>query len=214
MPWRYTGEAATHSRSSFCPQQASLLDVRVRSRRRRPRFSESTILLRGPVCPQVNGSTAQPLNSSTESGITLIELLVVVAIISLMVSISYPTLTRGLDGVRLKTSVGQAGAFFSRVRQAADRRQQPVQLTVDPKQNRLTALAVDGGWDDELAFENRIRVAFPAQPSSLILYPGHPAPRFRLLLANESGGRDGLQVNVFTGVPENWDGKTVERLSR
>ena len=135
-------------------------------------------------------------------------------IIALMVSIAYPTLTRGLDGVRLKTSVGQAGAFFNSVRQAADRRQQPVQLTVDPKGNRLIALAVDGGWDDQLAFEGRIHVAFPAQPASFILYPGHPAPRFRLLLANESGGRDGLQVNVLTGVPESWDGKAVGPLSR
>ena len=161
-----------------------------------------------------NGSTAQRLNRSTESGITLIELMVVMGIIALMVSIAYPTLTRGLDGIQLKTSVAQAGAFFNSVRQAADRRQQPVQLTVDPEQNRLIAVAVDGGWDDQLAFDNRIRVVFPAQPASLILYPGHPAPRFRLLLANESGGREGLQVNVFTGVPENWDGGTVEQLSR
>jgi prepilin-type N-terminal cleavage/methylation domain-containing protein len=161
---------------------------------------------RDSTAARLSGSTAQRLNGSTESGITLIELLIVMALIALMVSISYPTLTRGLDGVQLKTSVGQAGSFFSRVRQAADRRQQPVQLTVDPKKNRLIAIAVDGGWDDQLAFQNRIRVAFPAQPVSLMLYPGHPAPRFRLLLANESGGRDGLQVNVFTGVAENWDG--------
>ncbi len=191
-----------------------MLDVRVRSRRPLLLSSASTADARHSPHARLNRSTAQPLNRSTESGITLIELLVVMAIIALMVSISYPTLTRGLDGVRLKTSVGQAGAFFSSVRQAADRRQQPVQLTVDPEGNRLIALAVDGGWDDQLAFEGRIHVAFPAQPASLILYPGHPAPRFRLLLANESGGREGLQVNVFTGVPENWGGGTVDPLIR
>ena len=188
----------------------------------RPRFSvgilhkcdSQRLLANGPIPQPNDGSTAQRLNRSTDSGITLIELLVVMGIITLMVSIAYPTLTRGLDGLQLKTSVGQAGAFFNSVRQAADRRQQPVQLTVDPKQNRLTAVAVDGGWDDELVFDGRIRVVFPAQPASLMLYPGHPSPRFRLLLANESGGRNGLQVNVFTGVPENWDGETVERLSR
>ena len=200
--------------SSFCPREASLLDVRVPSRRPLLRSSASIADARNSPHRRLSGSAAQRLNGSTERGITLIELLIVMGIIALMVSISYPTLTRGLDGVQLKTSVGQAGAFFSRVRQAADRRQQPVQFTVDPKENRLVAIAVDGGWDEQLAFENRIRVAFPSQPASFMLYPGHPAPRFRLLLANESGGRDGLQVNVFTGVPENWDGETVERLSR
>ena len=180
--------------------------MRVGSRTQSLRLSAGFPSTRDSTAARLSGSTAQRLNGSTESGITLIELLIVMALIALMVSISYPTLTRGLDGVQLKTSVGQAGSFFSRVRQAADRRQQPVQLTVDPKKNRLIAIAVDGGWDDQLAFQNRIRVAFPAQPVSLMLYPGHPAPRFRLLLANESGGRDGLQVNVFTGVAENWDG--------
>ena len=141
-----------------------MLDVRVCSGRPLLRSSASTADARNSPHPRLNGSTAQRLDSSTESGITLIELLVVMGIIALMVSISYPTLTRGLDGVRLKTSVGQAGAFFNSVRQAADRRQQPVQLTVDPKQNRLIAVAVDGGWDDQLVFDGRIRVTFPAQP--------------------------------------------------
>ena len=190
--------------SSFCPQRASLLDVRVCSRKPPLQSSADT--------RDTSDSPRSRINSSR--GITLIELMVVMGIIALMVSISYPTLTRGLDGIQLKTSVGQAGAFFNSVRQAADRRQQPVQLTVDPEQNRLIAVAVDGGWDDQLVFDGRIRVAFPAQPASLILYPGHPAPRFRLLLANESGGRDGLQVNVFTGVPENWDGEMVEQMNR
>ena len=71
------------------------------------------------------------------------------AMIALMVSISYPTLTRGTRRCPAQDIGGQAGSFFSRVRQAADRRQQPVQFTVDPKGNRLIAIAVDGGWDDQ-----------------------------------------------------------------
>ena len=57
------------------------------------------------------------LNGSTERGITLIELLVAMAIVALMVSISYPTMTRGLDGIRLKTAVDRAGTFFNAARQ-------------------------------------------------------------------------------------------------
>ncbi len=39
---------------------------------------------------------------------------------------------------------------------------------------------------------------------SLILYPGDPPPEFRLFLKAPAGA--GLKVNVFTGVPEEWDG--------
>lgn len=150
------------------------------------------------------------VRTSHRRGITLVEILVTVAIIALIVGVSYPTFTRGLDGVRLQTSLGQAGAFFNQVRQTADRRQQPVQLTVDPKKNRLSAMTVDGSWRDYLAFD-RVRVVFPTQPVNLILYPAHPAPQFHLLLASETGKRAGLRVNVFTGVPEEWDGKSLKR---
>ena len=146
------------------------------------------------------------LNGSTERGITLIELLVAMAIVALMVSISYPTMTRGLDGIRLKTAVDRAGTFFNAARQAADRRQRPVQFTVDPERNQLTTLSADGSWEDHLVLDERTKVAFPSKVQSLILYPGDPPPEFRLFLKAPDGTGAGLKINVFTGVPEEWDG--------
>ena len=146
------------------------------------------------------------LNGSAVRGITLIELLVAMAIIALMVSISYPTMTRGLDGIRLKTAVDRAGTFFNAARQAADRRQEPVQFTVDPKRNQLTTLSADGAWEDHLVLDKSTKMAFPSKMQSLILYPGDPPPEFRLLLKSPDGASAGLKVNVFTGVPEEWDG--------
>ncbi len=83
------------------------------------------------------------------------------AIVALMVSISYPTMTRGLDGIRLKTAVDRAGTFFNAARQAADRRQEPVQFTVDLERNQLTTLFADGDWEDHLVLDESTKVASP-----------------------------------------------------
>lgn len=142
---------------------------------------------------------------SSECGLTLIEILVTVAVIAVMVGVSYPTFTRGLDGIRLRTSVSRAGTFFNQARQQADRRQRTVQFLVDPKQQMLSATAIEDSWRDEFRFEDGIQVVFPTERATLILYPGQPAPEFRLRLANRAGTRAGLKVNVFTGVPEKWE---------
>ena len=155
----------------------------------------------------VHGSRLTARGSS-ERGLTLIEILVTVAIIAVMVGVSYPTFTRGLDGIRLRTSVSRAGTFFHRARQQADRRQRAVQFRVDPEKQMLSAAAIEDPWRDEFRFEDGIKVVFPTELATLILYPGQPAPEFRLRLANHAGTRAGLKVNVFTGVPEKWE---VER---
>lgn len=149
------------------------------------------------------GITGQP-GISGQSGITLIELMVAMAIVALMLGIAFPSMTAGLDSIVLRTDTDRAGIFFSQARLNADRLQQPVQLTSDPEKGQLTAVSIDGSWEDTLAFNDRVRVAFPAQKQSVILHPSTPAPRYRLLLESERGARAGLSINIFTGTPEQW----------
>ena len=176
----------------------------VKKNRRSPGLTahRSRLTVPGPRLP------IRPARGSSRRGLTLIEILVTVAIIAVMVGVSYPTFTRGLDGIRLRTSVSRAGTFFNRARQQADRRQSAIQFLVDPEKKMLSATAIEDSWRDEFRFENGIRVVFPTEPARLILYPGQPAPEFRLRLTNRAGTRAGLKVNVFTGVPEKWE---VER---
>jgi prepilin-type N-terminal cleavage/methylation domain-containing protein len=154
----------------------------------------------------INRSTDQPIRRSTVSGITLVELLVTVAIVGLMLSITYPTLTAGLDGFRLRAAVDRAGALFQQARIEADRRHQPVQLTADPDANQLRALAVDSSWRESLEFAEGVRIVQPGEQRNWMLFPGTPPPQVRLLLEAQTGGRRGFSINVFTGVAEDWDG--------
>jgi prepilin-type N-terminal cleavage/methylation domain-containing protein len=148
------------------------------------------------------GLRARPRRA--ERGITLIELLVAMAIVALMLGIAFPSMTAGLDSIVLHTDMDRAGTFFSQARLSADRLQQPVQLTSDPEKGQLTAVSVDGSWEDTLAFSSRVHVAFPAKKQSVILHPSTPAPQYRLLLESERGTRAGLSINIFTGTPEEW----------
>ena len=142
---------------------------------------------------------------SAQRGITLIELLVAMAIIGLMLAITFPSFTAGLDGIVLRSDIDRAGSFFNQARLQADRLQQPVQLTADPGGRKLSAVSVDGSWEESFVLNGRCHIVFPRQKQSLILHPSTPAPRFRLLLESERGARVGLQINLFTGVPEDWN---------
>ncbi len=157
---------------------------------------------RGPSRRQSLGLTAHGSRLTSAAGLSLIELLIVMAIVGLMLGIAYPNVSSGLDGIRLKTSISRAGAFWASARQRADRFQEVVQVTVDPAGQELRALAADSAWRDSYKLDPSIRIAGLKEPVHYLLYPGTPSPQFELFLEASSGGRGGLRVNVLTGVPE------------
>ena len=145
------------------------------------------------------------------AGITLIELLVVMAIVAVMMAVAYPNVTSGLEGIRVRSAASEAGAFWATARQRADRFQEVVQVTVDPKASALRAVSAAGGWSATLAVPSGLFVALPVERRSWLLYPGTPSPEFALLLEGEQGAHAGVKVHVLTGVPEEWDGPEQER---
>ncbi len=136
------------------------------------------------------------------SGLALIELLIVMAIVGLMLGIAYPNVSSGLDGIRLKTSVSRAGAFWAAARQRADRYQEVVQVTVDPAANEIRALSAESPWRESYRLDESVRIVGLKEPVNYLLYPGTPSPQFELRFTAASGGSAGLRVNVLTGVPE------------
>src|SRR2546421_7689142 len=83
------------------------------------------------------------------AGITLVEMVVVVAIIGLIAGISFPSISAGLDSVRMVSATDSVAAFLNRAVNRAQRRQQPVMLAISPKENLLTLDSTEPGFRRE-----------------------------------------------------------------
>src|SRR5436305_5044358 len=83
-------------------------------------------------------------------GVTLLELIVVVAIVGLIVGISFPAITAGLDSVRMVSATDSVAAFLNAAVNRAQRRQEAVELIIDPKENQLSAYSNDPTFTREL----------------------------------------------------------------
>src|SRR6267154_5309725 len=116
------------------------------------RFSEAsrrrlTIGGRLSTCP-TNGLGANGLgaNGVNAKGITLVELMVVVAIISLMVGISFPAITSGIDSLRLNAATNGVVSFFNTALNRAERRQQVVAITISKTENEISMRSTEPGF--------------------------------------------------------------------
>jgi Tfp pilus assembly protein FimT len=140
----------------------------------------------------------------------LIEMLVVVAIIGLMIVISFPTVTAGLDSVRMSSATGQVSSFLNAAANRAERKQEAVALVVSPKENLLAMYSNDPKSDRKLKLPDGISIqqilpAFegqtPDQPRQLVLMPGGAAPALGIVLANSHGSRRLVHLDPMTGFP-------------
>jgi len=134
-------------------------------------------------------------------------MMVALAVIGLMAAISYPSFSSGLEGVRLRSSVDQAAIFWANARLRADRSQLPVQVTADPKKNELRAVGAESDWRESLTPSEGVRMVEPKELRSYVVYPGMPSPQFEAAFESPGGVRAGLKIDVFTGMPEEWNGE-------
>ena len=84
-------------------------------------------------------------SAGSNRGITLLELLVAMALAGMIMAISFPSLTGGLDGVRLQSSGRRVAAFVNASRERVERDQVPVEIVIELR--RLRAVSVDAKWE-------------------------------------------------------------------
>src|SRR5262245_44921703 len=137
------------------------------------------------ACPRLG----RPGGLSYRAGVTLIELLIVMAIVALMVGVSFPAISSGIDSIRLTSAADSVAAFLNGAYNRAERRQQVVALVVDPKANRLELYSNEAGFTRELAMPDGIALEGDSEPQRVIVMPGGTPPGIAIQIANRRGNR-------------------------
>jgi len=137
------------------------------------------------------------------------ELLVVMAIVGLIVAVSAPSVGAGLDSVRLASTSDSISSFLNAVVNHAERRQQPVEVVISPKEGRLSAYSNEPGFKREMTVPDGIVIEAvlprnaedPEGVTRLILMPGATVPGIGIQFANQRGGRRIVRLDPMTGFP-------------
>jgi type II secretory pathway pseudopilin PulG len=134
-------------------------------------------------------------------------MMVVVVVVALIVSISTPSVTAGIDSVRLATATSSVAAFLNSASNLAERRERPVELIVSAKS--LTFLSTDPNSRREFTPPEGIAMepisALPSEDaegvSRWLFMPGGAVPTVAIQLTNRHGGRRTVRLDPMTGFP-------------
>jgi len=136
-------------------------------------------------------------------------MLLVVTLIGLMVGISFPSITSGVDSLRLSSAADATASFLNGALNRAERRQQVMEVTISKQQSKLTLRSSEAGFTRELGMPTGVSITgvLPDQLESngdrhVFLYPGGTVPRIGVELTNKRGTRRIVRVDPMTGVPQ------------
>jgi prepilin-type N-terminal cleavage/methylation domain-containing protein len=144
------------------------------------------------------------------SGVTLIEMMIVVALIGLIVGITFPAVSAGIDTLRMNEASSGIVSFFNDALNRADRGEQVVEITISKAQNMLQMRSGEGAAR-KLELPQGISIAkiLPelqdgdaSAPRQFVLYPGGAVPRAGIEIVNQRRARRIVRVDPITGVPQ------------
>lgn len=144
----------------------------------------------------------------TQSGLTLIEMLIVVAIISVMIGIAFPSITSGIETLRLRSATDEIVSTFNSAMNRADRRQVAVEIIVDRAKNKIEFASVDPGYRREVTMPEGVTIerVLPAIPNldenlprQFLIHPAGTVPPIALELKNRKNQVRIVSVDPITG---------------
>lgn len=136
------------------------------------------------------------MKRSAERGITLIEMLVVLAILGTVTGLTYPSITAGIDSLRLSTACDDIGSIFNAAANFAERRQQAVEIRILP--DRVEAMGP--GFQKQTSLEKGIVIE--GDPRFFFVEPAGPLPGIALTVANARGSRKIVRIDPISGAIE------------
>jgi prepilin-type N-terminal cleavage/methylation domain-containing protein len=144
-------------------------------------------------------------------GITLIEMLIVMAIVALIAGMAAPSVSAGVDSLRLRSTSDAMIGFLNTALARADSRQQVVEILISPSDGTLTAMSADRGFQKRLEIESPIRILAVRpeladqdenQTRRFLVYPGGSVPRIAIEIGNSRGRKRLVSIDPVTGIPE------------
>jgi len=143
------------------------------------------------------------------SGVTLIEMLIVVALVGLLAGITFPSVSAGVDTMRLNSATGSVSSLFNEALNRANRRQQVVEVTISKSEGALWLRSTEPGFEKKVTLPEGVTIRSilpePVQgeegPRRFMLYPGGVVPRIGVELANARNVRRIVRLDPITGVP-------------
>jgi len=137
-------------------------------------------------------------------------MLVVMCIVGLIISVTTPSITAGLDSVRLATASSSVAGFLNAAVTRVERRQQPIELEIRPGENRIVLYSNEVDFTRELKMPDGVTIqkVFPEPELGegggdrrILLLPGATAPAIGVELVNGHGTRRVIRLDPMTGFP-------------
>jgi len=147
---------------------------------------------------------------SNRRGITLIEMVVVLAIVGLIAGISYPALSAGLESVRMISATDGVATFLNSAVNRAERKQQAIELVIEPKEGVLLLYSNDPGFKKEYRLPDGVVIEAvhpvdgsgdPRDPRRFLFLPGATVPGIGIQVGNTHDAHRIVRLDPMTGFP-------------
>jgi Tfp pilus assembly protein FimT len=140
-------------------------------------------------------------------------MLIVMALIALIAGMSYPSVSAGLDSLRLRSTSDAIIGFLNTAVARADTRQQVVEILISPSDGTMTAVSADQGFRKRLDVVNPIRILSVKpelaadsdeqnQTRRFLVYPGGSTPKISIEIGTTSGRKRLVSIDPVTGIPQ------------
>ncbi len=133
-------------------------------------------------------------------------MLIVVTLMSLLFGISFPSLTAGIESLRISSACDEIATAINGALNRAERRQQGVEILVLPHENVVAVASFEPGHRRRVEMPPGVTIAGD-QPRQFLVFPGSSPPRVAILLVNRRGDRRAVRIDPVSGAP------LIERLN-
>jgi type II secretory pathway pseudopilin PulG len=139
-------------------------------------------------------------------------MLIVMALVALVAGMAAPSVSAGLDTLRLRSTSDAIIGFLNTALARADTRQQVVEIVISPAEGTLIAISADRGFQKRLEIASPIKILSvqPAlvadaddqnQTRRFLVYPGGSVPKITIEIGNSKGRKRLVSIDPITGVP-------------